>query len=622
MRFASLLPSLGTRVHRRLRSLRPLIPASALAALVFGGEREALAQQKGFALDRFDPSDRGSEWFVGDSLDLRGHLRPSAGGVIGSWAYKPLVAYDISGKEQATLVEHQIYVHPGGSLVLFNRARVALSLPIAVYQTGDSVTVKTTTYEPPKSAIGDLRLASDVRIFGEHGKLLTGAAGFALYLPTGSRDNYTSDGTVRFSPRASLAGDFHLLTYTARGGWAYRPLDEKFERNPLGSEVFLSGALGARTLKGKLVIGPEVFASSILDRRSFLRRRGTSVEWLFGTHYTVSELRFGAGVGTGLTRGWGTPTLRAFLSAEWTPGVSDDADHDGIKNAEDACPNTPGIRTSDPKTNGCPDATKVIPSPSAADTDRDGIPDKVDACPNLAGVADPNPKRNGCPPDRDGDGIFDMVDACPDVPGIPSNTPAKNGCPKDQDGDGIPDDVDACPDVPGVPSSDKLSNGCPADRDGDGVADNEDACPDAPGPADPDPKHNGCPLARIEDGQIKIVDQVRFKVDSADILRDSDPTLLAVATTLKAHPEIAKIRIEGHTDNQGRAQHNHELSYRRAAAVEKWLVSYGLPKSLFEAKGYGPNRPLDSNSTEEGRQNNRRVEFHIVTIVRSPTLKR
>lgn len=568
----------------------------------------ASAQQKGFALDRFDPADRGSEWFVLDSLDLRGHLRASAG-VVGSWAYKPLVAYDTNGAEQASLVEHQLFVHPGASLVLWSRLRAAVSVPIAVYQTGESVTVRDKTFSPPSSALGDLRMTADVRLFGEHRGPITGALGAAVYLPTGLRENYTSDGYIRVTPRASVAGDISSFTYAARLGFAYRALDEEFDRNPLGSEITASVAAGLRLASGKLVIGPEMFGSTIADEHSFLKRRGTPLEALFGAHYTVSDFRFGAGVGTGLTRGWGTPTLRTFVSAEWTPGIDEDTDKDGIKNAEDACPAIAGVRTSDPKTNGCP--PKAPPPPPPTDHDGDGVFDDNDACPDIPGVPSEDSRKNGCPPDRDGDGVIDAVDACPERPGPKNVDPAKNGCPPDRDGDGVADANDACPDIFGDATNDPLSNGCPPDRDSDGIYDKEDACPDAAGPADPDPKHNGCPLARIENGEIKIVEQVHFKTDSADILRDSDTTLLAVATILKTHPEITKLRIEGHTDNRGDETHNRQLSYRRALAVEKWLTSFGIDKKRFESRGFGPSHPIDSNATDEGRQNNRRVEFHI-----------
>jgi hypothetical protein len=61
-------------------------------------------------------------------------------------------------------------------------------------------------------------------------------------------------------------------------------------------------------------------------------------------------------------------------------------------------------------------------------------------------------------------------------------------------------------------------------------------------------------------------------------------------------------------------EHNRELSYRRAAAVQKWLVSFGLDAGRFESKGFGPARPIDTNNTDVGRQNNRRVEFHIAQL--------
>jgi OmpA-OmpF porin, OOP family len=577
----------------------------------------ALAQvQKGFVLDRFDPAERGSEWFVLDSLDLRGHLRPAAG-VVATWAYDPLVVRDRDGNYISSLVEHQVLVHPGASLVLWNRVRTGISLPIAAYQTGDPVVIKDKSYAPPGSAVGDLRLAADVRLFGEHGGPITGAFGAALYLPTGSRDEYTSDGTVRVQPRATVAGDIAMFTYSARLGFHYRPLTEVFERNPLGSELTFGAAAGVHLADRKLIVGPEVYGSSIVDSDSFLKRRGTPFEALLGTHYTVSDFRFGGGLGAGLSRGWGTPTFRAFLSAEWAPGWTEDTDQDGIADIDDACPKTAGVRAHDPKANGCPVAVAPPPPPPERDRDGDGIFDAADACPDIAGIKSDAPKKNGCPPDRDDDGVFDVVDACPDTPGPRNDDPKKNGCPPDRDSDGIANDKDACPDTPGVRSDDPLMNGCPPDRDGDGVYDAEDACPDAPGPADPDPKRNGCPLARIEGSQIKIVEQVKFKLASAEILRDSDPTLLAIATTLKAHPEITKVRIEGHTDDKGSREANARLSFKRAEAVVKWLTTSGLAKKRFEAKGYGSKRPIDTNATEEGRRNNRRIEIHITGIDKS-----
>jgi outer membrane protein OmpA-like peptidoglycan-associated protein len=269
---------------------------------------------------------------------------------------------------------------------------------------------------------------------------------------------------------------------------------------------------------------------------------------------------------------------------------------------DDACPDVPGVRTADPKTNGCP---------PPRDRDRDTILDDVDACPDDPGQATEDPATNGCP-DTDKDGVFDKSDACPRVPGIKTDDPKTNGCP-DRDGDKILDDVDACPDEAGVPSEDPKKHGCPPnkDRDGDGILNEQDACPDAAGPADPDPKKNGCPAARVEKGQIRILEQVQFAYNSAQILKASDFILNAVARIMTDNPEIKSVRVEGHTDNKGGDAFNKRLSQKRAESVVAWLIKHGIDKGRFTSQGFGKDRPIDTNDTDAGRANNRRVEFHI-----------
>jgi outer membrane protein OmpA-like peptidoglycan-associated protein len=71
------------------------------------------------------------------------------------------------------------------------------------------------------------------------------------------------------------------------------------------------------------------------------------------------------------------------------------------------------------------------------------------------------------------------------------------------------------------------------------------------------------------------------------------------------------VRIEGHTDNVGGAAFNMKLSEGRAASVRAWLVKHGIAASRLTSTGFGQTRPVDTNETDEGRRNNRRVEFHI-----------
>lgn len=184
--------------------------------------------------------------------------------------------------------------------------------------------------------------------------------------------------------------------------------------------------------------------------------------------------------------------------------------------------------------------------------------------------------------------------------------------PPDRDGDGIPDSLDACPDKAGAPSEDPKTNGCPPDRDTDGIPDAVDACPDRRGDPNPDPAKNGCPTVEVGSKEIFILDQVEFDTGKATIKPVSDPLLDKVATVLKDHPDLAKIEVQGHTDNRGSAALNKNLSRDRAEAVRKALVKRGIADNRLTSKGYGPDKPIETNDTEEGRQKNRRVQFVIM----------
>jgi outer membrane protein OmpA-like peptidoglycan-associated protein len=559
--------------------------------MVLGLGGGAAAQQaEGFALNRFDPSERGSEWFVLESLDLRGNARIAAG-VVGDWSHKPLVLYAPDGSEDKLLVRDQLFVNAGAGLILRHRLRLAFNVPIAVWQRGEEGTLDGVSYAPPaKASLGDVRVGADVRLLGTAGDAFTLAVGAQVHIPTGSRSDYTGDGKVRAVPRVLAAGDVGPLAYAGRLGFALRARDGQYATGTLGSEVQFAAAVGLRLADRKLVVGPEIYGGTVVSSSdAVFKKLSTPLELIVGGHYTIADqVRAGLGVGPGLTRAFGTPQVRVLASLEYAPAYvpppPPDRDQDGIVDAEDACPDVAGVKTSDPKTNGCP--------PPPPDRDQDGIVDAEDACPDVAGVKTSDPKTNGCPPpppDRDQDGIVDAEDACPDVAGVKTEDPKTNGCPPP-----------------------------PPDRDGDGILDSEDACPDAAGPKHEDPKQNGCPAARIEAGEIKILQQVKFKTNSATILPESDAILTAVADILKGHPEIKKVLVEGHTDNRGGDRYNLRLSDKRAQAVLTWLVTQGVDNARLSSRGFGATRPIEPNATEEGRRNNRRVEFHIEPVTPPP----
>jgi outer membrane protein OmpA-like peptidoglycan-associated protein len=178
---------------------------------------------------------------------------------------------------------------------------------------------------------------------------------------------------------------------------------------------------------------------------------------------------------------------------------------------------------------------------------------------------------------------------------------------KDSDGDDILDGNDACPSEAGIPEV----HGCPArDTDQDTVQDHLDNCPEVAGPAG----NQGCPaeekqLVAIQKDRIEIKDTVHFDFDKATIQPRSFPLLDQVARILIEHPEILSVTIEGHTDERGSAEYNRDLSQRRSEAVRDYLAQKGVSRERMEARGFGEDRPVQSNGTDEGRAANRRVEF-------------
>jgi OmpA-OmpF porin, OOP family len=124
----------------------------------------------------------------------------------------------------------------------------------------------------------------------------------------------------------------------------------------------------------------------------------------------------------------------------------------------------------------------------------------------------------------------------------------------------------------------------------------------------------GPPPARVvlTASSIVIKEKIQFKLGSAEILPESFGLLDEIVAVLKDNPQIEVLQVEGHTDTTGGAQRNHELSHERAESVRKYLVDKGIAGKRLVAKGFGPDRPIATNDTDEGREQNRRVEFNII----------
>ena len=502
------------------------------------------------------------------------------------------------------------------------------------------------------------------------GGLKSNAAGQVSYDYGGS---YLGEGPGRFAFIPELAVSTNIQGFRLAGNLAYRLRQPvrflgALDINP--EFVYRAGVgydLSTTAVKmNNLLLFAEIFGATpdrnpfglFTDQGNLIAkvdaRLTNPLEWAAGARYRVwGGVNVEGGFGTGILPGYGSPDLRVFLGVRY--GVEDnDKDNDGIVDSDDKCPEDPEDKDGFQDTDGCPDP----------DNDGDGLPDAADKCPNEAEDKDGYQDDDGCPdPDNDGDGVLDGEDKCPNEPGekayagcpapdrdkdtVPDakdlcpDVPGKvelGGCP-DRDGDGIEDDKDKCPDQPGPAAT----GGCP-DKDGDGIVDASDRCPDNAGPVDlkgcpdrdkdgipdiddkcPDEPEtingfqddDGCPdkgvvLVTVTKEKIELNQTVFFDTGKASIKPVSFTLLDAVAQVMKAHGEIKKILVEGHTDDQGPDDFNMDLSKRRAASVMTYLIDHGITGERLASEGYGETKPIADNKTKSGREKNRRVELKIL----------
>jgi outer membrane protein OmpA-like peptidoglycan-associated protein len=130
----------------------------------------------------------------------------------------------------------------------------------------------------------------------------------------------------------------------------------------------------------------------------------------------------------------------------------------------------------------------------------------------------------------------------------------------------------------------------------------------APAPP-PEPKPE---KVEVKQDRIEVKEIIQFETSSWKVTEESHAILDEIAKVMTAHPEVKKVRIEGHTDNEGDSAHNLSLSRKRANNIMKYLVEHGVDAARLVAEGYGDTKPVAPNDTEEGRAQNRRVVFVIV----------
>ncbi|MDY7231317.1 OmpA family protein [Hyalangium rubrum] len=606
----------------------PVARLSLLSALVLS--TTALAQPRGlpeFEVERmeFNPGGAGSLIINSGQLLPEGRSRLA---LIGHFESKPLspALTDITsetGEREVVLVNHRTTAHLMASYGLADNLEVGLQVPLILSQEQGDL-----TNSPFGAPEGGFKLGTPIASFNigvlnqSQDIPVDVAAGISVGFPLGSPDALARENSLRAIPRIMIGRETEGLRAGFELGAALRPRvsigegdnREAYNTLRLGASVASTGE-GVRYEANVLMWVP--FGREFLTAETLVGVRGplsSDVEV-----FAMGGLGFGDTLGNpdfrlmlGMAYG-GAPTkcvAGGQHKPEQCPDLDDD--NDNVKNRDDACPkdggkvDVKGCPLQDQDKDGvedaadkCPAAAGVASAQGCPDQDGDGLQDSEDKCPALAGSAD----RQGCP-DTDGDGLDDSADQCPSEAGPVD----RKGCPqKDSDNDGLLDEEDSCPKEAGAPEL----KGCPAqDKDNDTVADHLDNCPTEAGPAD----NQGCPAAQkqlvaIKQNRIEIKENVYFDSSAATIQARSFGLLDQIAKVINEHPEISKIIIEGHTDDRGPVDLNRTLSQQRAESVATYLSGKGVAKERLESKGFGPDRPVQPNTTAEGRAANRRVDF-------------
>jgi hypothetical protein len=315
------------------RSARPLCVACVLTLLASGaGVRDAQAEEaaKGFSAERLDGAPPGAAWLVMDDLNLRGKL----GGAVtlsGGYARNPFHVESVDRRRYLDVISGQSSLSVGMA-ILYDRYRFYLNITNPLYVKGNSGRIDGNQFESPSVDLGkypdkvvDVRLGFDARLFGDVAGPFRLGLGTQLFVPSGERAAYATDGTYRAMVRALFAGSPGVFSYAGHVGVHLRPRREAaIPGGPNGSELLFGAAMGPRLALSRsgaaaIMVGPEIFGQTAF--RSLFGRTSTGVEALMTARFEQTNgnttlTRFKLGFGEGLNSEFGAPDWRCVFGVE------------------------------------------------------------------------------------------------------------------------------------------------------------------------------------------------------------------------------------------------------------------------------------------------------------------
>lgn len=497
---------------------------------------------------------------------------------------RPLVAVYADGSEEAGLSDVlALDLLPGAT---FGPVQVDAHLPLYLSTWGDTIEAA--------PLLGDIEVGAKVVALDPETAPFGLAPTVRLALPVA--------GDVAPLGSRGFDGTFGVAASKDAGPWLFaanlgvRVLPEVELENAIWGSQFVVRAGGSRSIGERAGASLELSAGAGLVEAEG-DAAASPVELLGGGWYRATDrLVVRAAAGTGLTRGIGSPAGRVLVGVGWEPSTERDRDGDGLRDRADRCVTSPEDVDGFADADGCPDP----------DNDNDGVADLADACDAEAEDVDQWEDADGCP-----DPLTEVTVVVAGVEGkAAEGVRAEIGGFVNHGAEGTTGLAAGgytltaeAPGFVGASSAVVVVNGPPQRF--------EVQLKPVQAPAAPAAGAAPAPRVVITAERLVILEKVYFDTGKATIRKQSFGLLGEVAATLQAHPELAHIRVEGHTDSRGDDKKNLSLSQKRADAVVKWLVKAGVAATRLKGQGFGESKPLDPTESAAAWDQNRRVEFMI-----------
>lgn len=571
------------------------------------------------------------------------------------YVHNPLV-YVSPDRETTTKLVSDAFQLDALAMFHVNRFRIGVDVPIYLIQKGDLTDTGV--------GLGDIALDGRVTVLDRKDNPVGVAVGGRLTLPTESVDTPLGWEGLAGEFYGAVDAEVDKWLFAGNVGARFVPGSE-LTNISIGNQVFARAGAGYQVVDDA-GLSLDFNASAFLGE--FANEAGIPVEGLLGGWGRMGPIVLRAGVGTGLTRGIGSGDLRVVTALGYEPRPSLDPDGDGIVGADDQCPQQAEDKDDFEDENGCPDpdndADGIVDVEDACmnePEDFDQFKDD-DGCPDFTTQVTVKVQRqNGLPvPDASsnitGEGVTEngpsnfVIDLHEGGYNVEGNAPdyIKNAVdfvvplPEGQTEVVVVLQPDVVMGELTVKVQDTEGTILPDPiwymDGGVGPAPINDGFVTVKVPAGEhalDVRHEGYVTDRrtiqlpakatktvlvqlkksnvqISAERIDIRDTVYFTTAKAVIQSRSFGLLDDVAGVLLDHPELVKVRIEGHTDSRGGADYNRRLSDARAKSVRTYLIGKGVAADRLEAIGYGEDRPVDPANNAAAWEKNRRVDFFIV----------